>query len=63
MNRDQIKGRFEIIIGEFKERFGQLLHNPALEAQGRREKLVGSACAHYGDAKAGVIRRVQRLGN
>jgi uncharacterized protein YjbJ (UPF0337 family) len=62
MNMDQIRGRIAVIVGELLALCGQITRSAALEAQGRREKRIGGACADYGDAKADVMRRVSRTG-
>jgi uncharacterized protein YjbJ (UPF0337 family) len=63
MNTDQIRGRLEVVLGVLLELGGRILRNDALAAQGKRERLLGGACADYGDAKSKFLKRVYRPGS
>jgi len=51
--KDQVKGKAHKIKGEIKEKAGQLLDNPKMEAEGTAEKVVGKV-----QEKAGQVKKV-----
>jgi len=51
-NEDQIKGTAHEVKGTLKEKAGQLLHNPDLQAEGQDEALAESP------TKSGQIEKV-----
>ena len=54
MNKDQIKGRVNVVKGTIKEVAGDLVGNEKLEAKGKIQKTLGKAKAKYGDVKQDV---------
>jgi len=48
MNQDILKGKWQEIKGEIKERWGKLTDNDLVEIQGRGEKLLGLLQKKYG---------------
>ena len=48
MNEDILKGKWQEIKGEIKERWGKLTANDLVEIQGRGEKLLGLLQKKYG---------------
>lgn len=51
MNKDQVKGREEEIVGKTKKVVGGVVHDQSLKNKGRVEEAAGKARATYGDAK------------
>jgi uncharacterized protein YjbJ (UPF0337 family) len=51
--KDQIEGKFHELKGTVKEKAGQVINNPDLEAEGQAEKLTGKV-----QNKIGQIERV-----
>ncbi len=52
-NEDQIKGTAHEVKGTLKEKAGELLHNPDLQAEGQDEALAGKV-----QQKVGQIEKV-----
>ena len=49
MNRDQVKGRVNKVIGKIKELAGKIVENKELETKGKHQKNVGIGQADFGD--------------
>lgn len=54
MNRDEIKGKAEKAKGYVKDKAGEILDNPELEAEGEAERAAGTVREGYGKAKRKV---------
>src|SRR5262245_29630905 len=59
MNRDEIKGKAEKAKGYVKDKAGELLNNPELEAEGEAERAVGTAREAVGKAKRKVREGIE----
>jgi uncharacterized protein YjbJ (UPF0337 family) len=51
MNRDEMKGKAEKAKGFAKDKAGEILNNPELEAEGEIERASGAAREAFGRAK------------
>lgn len=51
MNRDEIKGKVEKAKGYVKDKAGELMNNPELEAEGEIERAKGTVRENVGQAK------------
>ena len=52
MNKDQIKGKIDVVKGKVKEVAGNIVGNKSLEAEGLAQKTVGKVQAGLGDIKS-----------
>ena len=59
MNRDEIKGKAEKAKGYVKDKAGEILGNPELEAEGEAERAAGTVREGYGKAKRKVQESVE----
>lgn len=51
MNRDEIKGKAEKAKGYVKDKAGEIMNDPELEAEGEAERAKGEVREGYGRAK------------
>ena len=51
MNKDQVNGRINEVIGNVKEIAGKITDNKDLEVKGNIQKNIGKAQADFGDLK------------
>lgn len=49
MNRDQVKGRINEVIGNVREAAGKITDNRNLEIKGKTQKNIGKGQADFGD--------------
>jgi uncharacterized protein YjbJ (UPF0337 family) len=54
MNKDQVKGRADQVVGKVKDAAGSLVGNDKLEAEGELQHLKGKVQANIGDAVENV---------
>ncbi len=54
INKDQVKGRLEVVKGAVKETTGKIVGDKSLELEGRLERKVGSVQSKLGDIKKDV---------
>lgn len=52
INKDQVQGRVDEVVGAVKETTGKVIGNPSLQVKGNMEKNLGIAKAKIGDVKA-----------
>ena len=50
--KDQMEGKFHEVKGTVKEKTGQVINNPDLEAEGQAEKLTGKVQNKIGQIEA-----------
>ena len=50
--KDQMEGKFHEVKGAVKEKAGQVINNPDLEAEGQAEKLTGKVQTKIGQIEA-----------
>jgi len=60
MNKDQIKGKFEEIKGEVKEKIGEVLKDRKTQAEGLVDKEKGKLQGGMGNAREEVERSTTR---
>jgi uncharacterized protein YjbJ (UPF0337 family) len=61
MNKDEIKGKAEQAKGYVKNKAGELIDDPELEAEGEAERAGGELREGYGKAKRKVGEAVDKL--
>ena len=59
MNRDEIKGKAEKAKGYVKDKAGEILNDPELEAEGEVERGTGTLREGYGKAKRKVQEGIE----
>jgi len=59
MNRDEIKGKAEKAKGVVKEKVGELMNNPDLEAEGAADRASGTVREGFGKAKRKVKEGIE----
>lgn len=59
MNRDEIKGKAEKAKGYVKDKAGEILNDPELEATGEAERAAGTVREGYGKAKRKVEEGIE----
>jgi uncharacterized protein YjbJ (UPF0337 family) len=59
MNRDEIKGKAEKAKGYVKDKAGEILGNPELEAEGEAERAAGTVREGVGKAKRKVREGIE----
>ncbi|HTD24996.1 MAG TPA: CsbD family protein [Terriglobales bacterium] len=52
--KDKTEGKFHEVQGKIKEKFGKVMKNPELEAEGRHEKKAGKIQKWIGHAEKAV---------
>ncbi|HEX2438440.1 MAG TPA: CsbD family protein [Methylomirabilota bacterium] len=62
MNRDEIKGKAEKAKGYVKEKAGEALNKPDLEAEGEMDQATGAAREAAGRAKRKIGEGIEELG-
>jgi uncharacterized protein YjbJ (UPF0337 family) len=61
MNRDEIKGKAEKVKGYAKDKAGEILNDPELEAEGEAERVTGTAREAVGKAKRKVQEGIDKV--
>lgn len=59
MNRDEIKGKAEKAKGYIKDKAGEILNDPDLEAEGEAERTAGTVREGIGKAKRKVQEGIE----
>jgi len=59
MNRDELKGKAEKAKGYVKDKTGEILNDPDLEAEGEVERAAGTAREGLGKAKGKVQEGIE----
>ena len=59
MNRDEIKGKAEKAKGYVKDKAGEIINDPELEAEGEVERGTGTLREGYGKAKRKVQEGIE----
>ena len=61
MDRDEIKGKAEKAKGYVKDKAGEVLNDPDLEAEGEAERAAGTVREGYGKAKRKVQEGIENV--
>jgi uncharacterized protein YjbJ (UPF0337 family) len=61
-NKDEIKGKSKQISGAIKDKTGELIKNPKLEAKGEAERIAGKLQEKSGTARQKTGQAVQKAG-
>jgi uncharacterized protein YjbJ (UPF0337 family) len=61
MDRDEIKGKAEKAKGWVKEKAGEILNDPDLEAEGQGERVAGTVREGFGKAKRKVQEGIEDI--
>ena len=59
MNRDEIKGKAQKAKGYVKDKTGEILDDPQLEAEGKIERAAGTVREGFGRAKRTVQEGIE----
>jgi uncharacterized protein YjbJ (UPF0337 family) len=59
MDRDEIKGKAEKAKGYVKDKAGEIINDPELEAKGEAERAAGTVREGYGKAKRKVEEGIE----
>lgn len=62
-NKDEIKGKGKQISGAIKDKAGELLKDPKLQAKGEAERLAGKLQETSGKARRKTGEAVQKANN
>jgi uncharacterized protein YjbJ (UPF0337 family) len=61
MNRDEIKGKAEKAKGYVKDKAGEMLDNPELEAEGEAERAAGTVREATGKVKRKAREGIDKI--
>jgi uncharacterized protein YjbJ (UPF0337 family) len=61
MNRDEIKGKAQKVKGLAKDKAGELINDPQLEAEGEAERAGGEVREGFGKAKRKVKEGIEEI--
>ena len=61
-NKDEIKGKGKQISGAIKDKTGELIKDPKLEAKGEAERVAGKLQEKSGKARRKTGEAVQKVG-
>ena len=61
MNRDEMKGKAEKAKGFVKDKTGELINDPKLEAEGEVERARGAVREGFGKAKRKVKEGIEEI--
>ncbi len=61
-NKDEIKGKFDQVKGNVKEKAGQAFDDPELENEGTADRAGGELREGYGTAKRKVGETIEDIG-
>lgn len=61
-NKDEIKGKFEQVKGDLKEKAGRAFHDPDLENEGNADRAGGEFREGFGKAKRKVGEAIEDIG-
>jgi uncharacterized protein YjbJ (UPF0337 family) len=61
MDRDEIKGKAEKAKGYVKDKTGEVINDPDLEAEGEVERAAGTVREGYGKAKRKVQEGIEDI--
>jgi uncharacterized protein YjbJ (UPF0337 family) len=61
MNRDEMKGKAEKAKGYVKDKAGEILNDPELEAQGEAERAAGTVREGIGKAKRKTREGIEKV--
>lgn len=62
-NRDEVEGKFEKGKGWVKDKAGEVLGDPSLEAEGEADRAAGETQETWGKVKRGVSDTVESVGD
>ena len=61
-NKDEIKGKFDQVKGDLKEKAGRALNDPDLENEGTADRTGGELREGFGTAKRKVGETIEDIG-
>lgn len=61
MNRDEIKGKAQKAKGYVKDKTGEILNDPQLEAEGEIERAAGTVGEDFGRARRKVQEGIEDI--
>ncbi len=63
MNKEQVKGNWQIFKGKVKEQWGKLTDDDVDVAEGKLDQLAGKVAVKYGIAKEEAHKKLEKLSN
>lgn len=61
MNKDQVKGEWDTLVGKAKRAWGELTDDDILKAEGSSDKLFGFIEKKFGDTKEAIKAKLDKL--
>jgi uncharacterized protein YjbJ (UPF0337 family) len=61
MNRDQIAGKWDQLVGSVKQTWGSLTDDDVLRAEGSADKLYGIIQERFGDTREAIQDKLDQL--
>lgn len=61
MNKDQVEGQWEQIVGKCKRAWGELTDDDVLKAEGSTDKLFGFIQKRFGDTKEAIKAKLDTI--
>ena len=61
MNREQVSGRWNVLKGKIKTKWGKLTDDDLAKYEGHRDRIIGRIQELYGDKRADIERDFDEL--
>ena len=61
MNKDQISGQWEQLVGKAKRVWGELTDDDVMKAEGSADKLFGFIAERFGDTKEMIKEKIDKI--
>jgi uncharacterized protein YjbJ (UPF0337 family) len=61
MNKEQVKGEWDQLVGKAKRAWGELTDDDILKAEGSADKLFGVIEKRFGDTKELIKSKIDKL--
>jgi uncharacterized protein YjbJ (UPF0337 family) len=61
MNKEQVKGEWDQLVGKAKRAWGELTDDDVLKAEGSADKLFGVIEKRFGDTKEIIKSKIDKL--
>jgi uncharacterized protein YjbJ (UPF0337 family) len=61
MNKDQIQGQWDQLVGKAKRAWGELTDDDVLKSEGSSDKLFGLIEQRFGDTKEVIMAKLDKI--